>query len=290
MSNITKSAEIFSKYVEAFRCPHCKGSIKVVDMKSLICSNNHTFDFAKQGYVNLMTRSSNTQYNKELFEARQKVIMESNLYELLHEKIVKVVAEYMDTHDFSTMILDAGCGEGSHLQSILDKSAGREITGVGLDISKEGIVMAAKKYKEPIWIVGDLANSPLENQSFQVILNILSPSNYQEFKRVLVPNGLVIKVVPRSNYLKELREVLFENTTKKVYKNERTVELFKKHFYLKDMFHLSYSKELDKMELENLVRMSPLSWTSEEEKINSFLYQASSEISIDLDVLIGVQN
>src|SRR5699024_8950783 len=82
-------------------------------------------------------------------------------------------------------------------------------TRMGLDVSKEGVIMAAKNYKDTIWLVGDLANTPIGDGSCQVILNIFSPANYMEFKRVLAPNGLVVKVVPRANYLKELREVLF---------------------------------------------------------------------------------
>ncbi|MFP5112967.1 putative RNA methyltransferase [Bacillaceae bacterium C204] len=288
MTNKLKSVEVFIEFVAAFRCPHCEGSLKVADLKSLKCSNNHTFDFAKQGYVNLMTHPSSSHFNNKLFEARQKIIMESNLYASLHEKISKVIKEHMGVSIFPFLILDAGCGEGSHLQRILDKCMNGIMTGVGLDISKEGIVMAAKKYKDPIWLVGDLAKSPLEDQSFHVILNIFSPSNYKEFKRILVPNGLVIKVVPRSNYLKELREALFDDFEKKVYKNDDTVSLFKKHFYLSDVINLCFTKKLNKAELENLVQMSPLAWTSDQAHIDAFVNRGSSEITIDLDILIGL--
>lgn len=54
MTENIKGAKRFSKFAEAFRCPHCNGALQVVDLKSLKCSENHTFDFAKQGYVNLM--------------------------------------------------------------------------------------------------------------------------------------------------------------------------------------------------------------------------------------------
>ncbi|WP_342346113.1 putative RNA methyltransferase [Paenibacillus mangrovi] len=57
---------MFSEYAETFRCPHCEGALKVVDLKSLGCPNNHTFDISKQGYVNLMTRPLNSNYGKEL--------------------------------------------------------------------------------------------------------------------------------------------------------------------------------------------------------------------------------
>lgn len=290
MTNKEKSAEVIRKFVHAFKCPLCNSSMEVVDLKSLVCSNNHTFDIAKQGYINLMTRSSNSHYDKNLFESRQKIIMESSLYSVVHAKISEIIKEHVDDSIYPIMILDAGCGEGSHLQRIIEECNNIATIGVGLDISKAGILLAAKKYKKSIWLVGDLANSPLEDRSFHVILNILSPSNYKEFKRVLVPKGLIIKVVPRPNYLVELREALFDDNEKKVYQNDETVDLFKKNFYLKDVFNLSYTRKLDHEELDNLVKMSPLSWNSEKADIGVFLNRASSEITVDLDILVGSNN
>lgn len=148
--------------------------------------------------------------------------------------------------------------------------------------------MAAKRYDNQIWLVGDLAKSPLADQSFHVILNILSPSNYKEFKRILVEDGLVIKVVPRPHYLKELREVLFDNNEKKVYKNDQIVALFKKHLHLLDVFHLCYTKSLKKADLKNLVQMTPLAWSADKARIDAFINWDSAAITVDLDILVGV--
>ncbi len=128
------------------------------------------------------------------------------------------------------------CGEGSHLQRIIEGS-NIPATGIGLDISKDGILLASKRYENSIWIVGDLAKSPFGDQSFHIILNILSPSNYKEFKRLLVQDGLVIKVVPRPDYLKELREVLYDDMEKKSIKT-MTPCRFLKGIFLSWMFSL----------------------------------------------------
>src|SRR5699024_1896748 len=104
------------------------------------------------------------------------------------------------------------CGEGSHLSSICDTvSLDLEVpvTGVGIDISKEGILAAAKNYSNKVWLVADLAKMPFQEEQFDIILNILSPSNYVEFNRLLKDDGLVIKIVPQTNYLKELREIVY---------------------------------------------------------------------------------
>ncbi len=66
MTNKEKSAERLSEIAEVLRCPFCHTSMKVMNLKSLICLNNHTFDFAKQGYVNMMTRPANSHYDKKI--------------------------------------------------------------------------------------------------------------------------------------------------------------------------------------------------------------------------------
>src|SRR5699024_3032776 len=111
--------------------------------------------------------------------------------------------------------------------------------------------------------------------------------NYKEFQRISVPNGLIIKVVPRSNYLKELRESRFENKDKTSYKNNDAVSLFKQHFQLIDIFEISYTKELNEKHITNLVRMSPLSWNASKDDIERILNSDISNTTVDLDVLVG---
>lgn len=288
MTNKEKGAELVNKYIHVFSCPLCHSPMEVMDLKSLICLENHTFDFAKQGYVNMMTRSVNSHYDKELFKARQKIILESNLFALLHKKISEIIIQNMDALEREIMIFDAGCGEGSHLKRILDECKSETIAGIGLDISKEGIRMAAGMYKETVWLVGDLANSPLADRSCHFILNILSPANYKEFKRVLIPDGLFIKVVPRTNYLKELRDALFFDADKKSYKNAETVSLFNQHFHLVDVIDLSYTMKLSQTEFINLVQMSPLAWNTSKDDIDRIINRGISKVTVDLDILVGI--
>lgn len=287
MTSKEKRAQFVSSYVHLFRCPICKNALKVVNFRSLICSKKHTFDFAKQGYVNMLTRPVTSQYDKQLFESRKYIITESDLYFSLHKMIAKVMNEQF--HDFKDdlIVLDAGSGEGSHLQRILDESKQNEVIGVGIDISKDGIKMAAAQYKNSIWFVGDLANAPFVDQSCHVILNILSPANYEEFKRILAPNGIVVKVVPRSWYLKQLREAFYDKD-KTSYENDKTVSLFKQHFHLVNKLELCYTKELDETEVKNLAQMTPLTWNVTKEEVERVLSDKGlSEIMIDLDILIG---
>lgn len=98
-----------------------------------------------------------------------------------------------------------------------------------------------------------------KDKQFDVILNILSPSNYAEFNRLLKADGLVVKVVPQSGYLKELREVIFEEPEKQSYSNVDTVERFNENFQFVDSSRLCYTVTLDNPSIQMLVQMTPLS-------------------------------
>ncbi|WP_404354730.1 methyltransferase domain-containing protein [Cytobacillus firmus] len=277
----------YKNFGNALRCPLCEESLQVVQSRSLICPNRHTFDISHLGYVNMLSHSPKSRYNKALFEARKKIIMESDLFKLLHEKISAVIDTYSADSDTPAFILDAGCGEGSHLEKILGNSRNRTLTGIGLDLSKAGIAQAAKRYKQSIWLVGDLAKPPLADHSMNMILNIFSPSNYKEFKRILAPDGLIIKVVPRAAHLKELRNAINGSKEKSLYKNDETISLFKKHFTLTDIITVSDTRELNKSDRTHLVQMSPLAWYSNETALDAFITK-NRQITIDADILIGL--
>lgn len=87
--------------------------------------------------------------------------------------------------------------------------------------------MATNHAASAFWCVADLTNLPFAPASFDTILNLFSPSNYQEFDRILKPGGQVIKVVPAASYLKELRQAFYpDDSAKQVYSNERVVDKF----------------------------------------------------------------
>src|SRR5690625_4925468 len=136
MTNKEKSAKVVSEIVDIFRCPICNRSLIYAYFKILISTNKHTFESIKLRYVNIKTRPSNHHYDKNLFEARQKIIMESNLYSSLHKKVSEIIGKHLDEFHYPTIIFDAGSGEGSHLQKIINECRDRAITGIGLDIAK----------------------------------------------------------------------------------------------------------------------------------------------------------
>lgn len=285
LSKREQAGQLIRKF-DSLLCPVCQAPMLNKEL-ALICENRHSFDIARQGYVNLLNQPSPAHYDTELFHSRNQVITESLFFNLLHNEMLKIILN--KESNLSLTILDAGCGEGSHLaemQSLMLKSAVEIDTAVGVDISKEGILEAAKSYQDQIWLVADLAKMPFKESTFDVILNILSPANYREFTRVLKSDGLIIKVIPRQGYLKELRESAVQEDSLS-YSNEKIVNLFHEHFSEVNKIRINYQVKLAKPNLSHLLRMTPLTWKWAEDKMTMFEQTAPRIITVDFDILIG---
>ncbi|MDE7537859.1 methyltransferase domain-containing protein, partial [Streptococcus agalactiae] len=117
------------------------------------------------------------------------------------EAISKVLENNSQFHS----VLDIGCGEGFYSRQLVNK---HEKTFLAFDISKDSIQLAAKSDQSRLvkWFVSDLANLPIQDSSIDIILDIFSPANYKEFRRVLSDDGILVKVVPVAEHVQELRE------------------------------------------------------------------------------------
>lgn len=284
-----KSIELVNKFISVFKCPICSFSMEIKDFKSIVCLNGHAYDFAKQGYINfMMQHSSKGSYDKKMFEARRNIIVRSGIFTPLHDAIIGILKEEHNVDEAPLNVLDAGCGEGSNLSEVIYRCGQKAVTGFGLDISKEAIKLASAQYEEKVWLVGDLSNFPFKEQTFDVILNILAPSNYKEFNRLLREKGMLVKVVPGSEHLKELRHFLYGEKRKKVYKeDEEAAVLFQKNFREMKSHKVKYVKKLEQSEIHHLIEMTPLSWSADKEKTEKFAGKQCVNITVELDILIG---
>lgn len=288
LSKREKSTRLMKQIEKDLACPICQSTV-CVSGTQLTCEKKHAFDIAKQGYVNLLTHTTKTNYDKDLFLSRNKLITGSDFFTPLYQQLSKLIINFAGSRHIS--ILDAGTGEGSHLHiihNILKEDLSKEIVSVGVDIAKEGIINAAKHYENPIWFVANIANIPFKEKSFHIVLNILSPANYSEFTRVLNFEGMIIKVVPKMNYLKQLREFNDDGSDNNTdYTNERIVNLFYDHFKNVKQTKLQYDVVLNEENLQMLLRMTPLTWNWSKDKINQFKNSRVRLITVDFDILIG---
>ena len=263
----------------AFACPICQENLTLVET-SLKCCNRHSFDLAKFGYVNLAPQiKQSANYDKENFQNRQQ-ILEAGFY----HAILEAVSDLLANSETSTTVLDIGCGEGFYSRKLQESHS--EKTFYAFDISKDSVQIAAKS--EPNWavnwFVGDLARLPIKDASMDILLDIFSPANYGEFRRVLSKDGILIKVIPTKNHLKEIRQKVQDQLTNKDYSNQDIKNHFQEHFTILSSQTASLTKTITAEQLQALLSMTPLLFHVDQSKID---WSQLTEITIEAEILIG---
>lgn len=281
LKKIDQGRAYLEKHGELFACPKCSSKMSIKEnTMSFVCQNHHQYDLSKKGTLHFLSHHIKTDYDKEMLVHRQEMI-KSGLY----QPLVKKIADLMRQIPITSMV-DMGCGEGSFLQALADEKVPG--TKIGFDISKDGVFLATNQPVEAFWCIADMTNLPFASQSMSHLLNIFSPSHYSEFTRVLQKEGLLIKVVPEENYLKELREVFYvDNESKQVYSNEKVVNKFSQEMTLLSQERLTYQVPVSEENQEHLLRMSPLHWGASKQAFAQAKAQGITEITIDVLVLVG---
>ena len=263
----------------AFSCPICQENLTLVE-SSLKCCNRHSFDLAKFGYVNLAPQiKQSANYDKENFQNRQQ-ILEAGFY----QAILEVLSDLLSNSKNAKTILDIGCGEGFYSRKLQERHPDK--TFYAFDISKDSVQIAAKS--EPNWavnwFVGDLARLPIKDASMDILLDIFSPANYGEFRRVLSKDGILIKVIPTKNHLKEIRQKVQDQLTNKDYSNQDIKNHFQEHFTILSSQTASLTKTITAEQLQALLSMTPLLFHIDQSKID---WSQLTEITIEAEILVG---
>lgn len=265
------------------QCIHCQERLTLTE-KSLTCINGHQFDMSKQGYYFLAHKSMSNRYDQALFSARRLIITKSPLYHKLHQRLTELINQESKV---PLTILDAGSGEGSHLQQ-LKQSLPSDSQLVGIDLAKAGIQLASDYNGNILSLVADLTELPFADQQFDVILSILSPANYDEFNRVLKSKGQLVKILPNVGYLKEIRNKLaeFGHLQDDAYDNTAIIRTFLKHYPNAQQERIQTCVQLTTEQMHALIEMTPLTWRLTDEQRISLQKSLGTEITLDVTLLI----
>lgn len=175
-------------------CPVCGEELKKEE-KRLYCKNGHSFDIAKEGYVNLLTGSKSgdkTGDSKESARARHE-FLQKGYFAFLKDEISKRL---------SGTVLDLCCGEGYY------DDYGGEL--YGFDLSKEMVRLAAKRKNGGVYFVANLKAIPVKDECIDTAIHIFAPFNAPEFSRVLKSGGRLYSVVPAPEHLFELKKLVYD--------------------------------------------------------------------------------
>ena len=253
IKKIDWAEQFINQHLQAFRCPYCYEAMVSAENRSVVCEKGHRFNISKKGTLHLMKQNANTDYDATLFQHRYE-LAQSGFFEPLLEELLP----YLSAGE-EKFIVDIGCGEGSHV-SWLSKFVQAPLCG--MDIAKEGIHQASVHFgNQALFFLGDLANLPFADESCGTLLNILTPSNYQEFMRVLAPGGTLVKVIPGNDYLAELRQQLYRsNPEKQTYSNADILERVRSECPQVTFEEVRYTVNLKDATYRHLLEMTPLYW------------------------------
>jgi 23S rRNA (guanine745-N1)-methyltransferase len=244
------------------RCPVCQLDLQS-EPKRYLCGAGHSFDIARQGYVNLLLssqRPSQAPGDSAEMIADRRAFLETDAYAPMRDRVIDRLEAWQRATGQPQQVLDLGCGEGYYTAAFANNPQ-RQV--FGLDISKPALALAAKRSRQVVWCVGTSRALPFHDGSLDVVVNIFCRPHEAETQRVLKADGSLLMVGPGANHLMELREVLYERLI--VEDSHSLDNVLSKGFALADEETLEYSIALQQPAILQLARMTPHYWRAPKE-------------------------
>ena len=245
----------------SYQCPLCHQPLQQ-HATNWRCANNHQFDQAKEGYVNLMPAhhksSKNPGDNKEMMQARR-LFLEGGHYDALRATVIEKLSQYLPEN--AEQLLDIGCGEGYYTAALTDalRVEHPNLTVHGLDISKVAVRYAAKRYPQCDFCVASSHRLPFAEQLLDGMVRIYAPCKADELQRTLKAGGILVAVTPAPRHLYQLKAMIYDE----VRLHDVPVESID-GFELVEDAQLHYDMTLSGAEATALMQMTPFAWKTSE--------------------------
>lgn len=230
------------------RCPLCAQALTKQE-RVYVCPSGHSFDVARQGYVNLLPvqqkRSLQPGDTKEQVLSRR-AFLDAGFY----APIAQALCDLAIRHNCTGPVLDIGCGEGYYSTRL---AAALDAELIGLDISKEAVRWAAGRHKDALWLCASAAHLPIEDGSVGLVTSLFALTMPEEFRRVLRPDGAFIQVLAAEDHLLGLKSVIYPTLT---HKEKQTVPQVA-GFRLLESKPVRFTFTVEGEQVQNLLAMTP---------------------------------
>jgi 23S rRNA (guanine745-N1)-methyltransferase len=280
---------VLADIVDLLRCPVCDDPFGEAG-GSLRCAAGHSFDIARQGYVNLVPGRADT---PEMVEARD-AFLHAGHFRALSAALAEEAHSAAAAGAGSTgagAVIDLGAGTGHHLAAVLD--ALPDARGIAVDASPAALRRAARSHERAAAIGADAWKPlPLRDGSATIVLSVFAPRNAEEIARVLAPpgsgraGGTLIAVTPTTRHLHELVGPVGLLTVPDDKKDRLDAQL-SSHFELASRRTIEHAMFLNRDECAELVRMGPSAWHVDERSVEERLAALPDPLTVTASMTLS---
>lgn len=258
-------------------CAICQNPLHL-EGRSYRCCNNHCFDVAKEGYVNLLPvqhkKSKQPGDSKPMLLSRRR-FLEAGYYQTLQQQITDLFRRIKPQS-----ALDLGCGEGYYSHGVHQAQLG--ISWSAIDIAKAAVQMTAKRKYADYVVVASAYELPFASNSFDAVLCVFSPIDGEALRRVCKPNAQVILVEPAARHLSGLAAQVYDEVNTHEGNKRGTQSLH--GFELVEQQHVSETIEVANEYVADLLQMTPYYWQCSEAKQQAVANLPSLTTEIDFQI------
>ncbi|WP_330439729.1 23S rRNA methyltransferase [Micromonospora sp. NBC_00821] len=285
------------RILDRLRCPICGEPLAEATAgttSALRCPRRHSFDIARQGYVNLLAgRAPHVGDSAEMVAARADFLAAGH-YDHISAALSTAATEAAGrrhaspTPDFGAypLVVDAGAGTGRYLGAVL--AALPDAVGLALDVSKPALRRAARAHSRAAAALADTwQRLPLADASTAVLLNVFAPRNGPEFHRVLDPAGTLLVVTPDTDHLAELVDAL-DLLRVDPDKADRVAGSLGEHFTPVSSTVHRAELALTRPEVATLVGMGPSAWHTDPAALATRLAALPDPVRVTVAVRLDV--
>lgn len=246
-------------------CPVCKNEL-VKEGKTLKCKNNHSFDYSKDGYVNLLlgTKCGDKRGDSKESARSRHTLLAKDYYLCLKKEITKRM---------KGVVLDICCGEGYY-----DTDCPSQL--FGFDISKEMVRLAAKSNPLGNYFVANLSAIPIKDESVDTAIHLFAPFNEKEFSRVLKKDGTLYSVIPGAEHLWQIKQVVYD----KPYKNDEKAPIVE-NLQLVSQTRVKENVKIPQQDIKELFAMTPYFYRTSAENKARLNTVSSLDLTVDFIIL-----
>jgi len=265
------------------QCPHCGSGLELVDGAAR-CGAGHSFDVARQGYLNLLPGNARTGSADTAAMVRARMeFLGAEHYAPVADAVTAAAKEIPGAGEGP--IVDLGAGTGYYLAAVLDGLPAAQ--GLALDISKHALRVAARAHPR-IGAVGcdAWAGLPLRDGAAALAINVFAPRDPAELARVLAPGGALVVVTPNPGHLRELVAAVGMLTVQER-KRERLTGKLGALFEPAGETAVERTLVLDRDDLTALVAMGPSARHLAEQEIEQRVGALADPLAVTLSVSVA---